>query len=411
MINRYLWLIILIVQAALLQAALPDLTYTDRENMLTVSALPAMPPRESADSIYETAMTDITAVETYVDSMPDTEKSNWWTDRIRAHTYNIADTTIQYPRFLGFCVRTYNWADRVFNTYDHEYVLPTGKKWKAIMRISNWTDSYSMTLDKMHVRMLPDIYSNVGPSVSFMAVGLSYQANLNRLISHAPARQKRYDFSFSCALFWVNAYYSRNRDGSEIRQLGHYKNPEGHSWIKYHFSDLNLENFGIDAYYFFNHGRYYHGAAYNYSKIQLKSAGSFMLGLSFSHQDISMDFTTLPHDMQAALPADFIKKFRFNYNDFGILGGYGYNWVFLPKWVANITGLGVIGYKHSLADSVEGRCERPSLNFKGRTAVAYNLHNFFTGIFASIDLNWYKSKNYSFANSIVAFGAVAGIRF
>lgn len=393
----------------------PD-SITDHEPLLI--QMPQLPPRdvvsgawsgkENADSLTRPA--SCAEMNLQADGKSG-HGSDWWTDRIRNHTFTMSDTTIIYPRFLKFCVNAYNWADRVFNTYDHEYVLPTGKKWKAMIQVSNWTDSYSMTLDKTHIRMLSDIYSGIGPSVSFMAVGLSYQANLNRLISHAPARQKRYDFNFSCALFWVNVYYSRNRDGTEIRQIGHYTDPDGHRWIKYHFPDLQLENYGLDVYYFFNHGKYYHGAAYNYSKIQRRSQGSLLGGIAISHQGISLDLSTLPADMQASLPADAIHRYRFNYNDYGIIIGYGYNWVFHPKWVWNITGMGVVGYKHSLADSVEGRCERGSLNFKGRSAFAYNLHNFFAGVFGKIDLNWYKSTDYSFANAIVAFGAVAGIRF
>lgn len=414
--HRHLILsVLLLCQAALLFAVRPD-SISAHEPLLI--QMPELPPLDLMDTGCEASADSLAQhapgaeINLPADSISVADRgSDWWTDRIRNHTFSLSDTTIIYPRFLKFCVNAYNWADRVFNTYDHEYVVPTGKKWKALIRVSNWTDSYSMTLDKTHVRMLSDIYSGIGPSISFMAVGMSYQANLNRLISHVPARQKRYDFSFSCALFWVNVYYSRNRDGTEIRQIGHYTDPEGHRWIKYHFPDLQLENYGLDAYYFFNHGKYYHGAAYNYSKIQRQSQGSLLAGIAISHQDISLNLTTLPDEMQAALPADAIRNYRFNYNDFGIIVGYGYNWVFHPKWVWNITGMGVVGYKHSLANSIEGRCERASLNFKGRSAFAYNLRNFFAGVFGSVDLNWYKSKDYSFANAIVAFGAVAGIRF
>ena len=56
--------------------------------------------------------------------------SDWWTDRIKSHTFDISDTTIIYPKFLKFCVNTYNWGDRLLNTYDHDYVLPTGKNGK-----------------------------------------------------------------------------------------------------------------------------------------------------------------------------------------------------------------------------------------------------------------------------------------
>ena len=138
------------------------------------------------------------------------DNPDFWINRLRAKNFQIQDTTIIYPKFLGFCVNVYNWADRTFNTYDHDYVQPSGKKWKVMWKNSNWFDSYALDMpDNVHMRMLSSLYMSTGPYLSFMAVTVGYAANLNRLITKEPTRQKRYDFSFSTALFEVDLYYTQ----------------------------------------------------------------------------------------------------------------------------------------------------------------------------------------------------------
>jgi len=337
--------------------------------------------------------------------------SDWWIDRIRARTFDIKDTTICYPGFVKFCVGVYNWGDRFFNTYDPEYVQGTGTKWKAMVKSNNWTDSYAMSLGKTHIRMLSNIYSNVGPYISFMALSVGYEANLNRLVSHLPARQKRWEFNFSTSLFWVNAYYTTNKDGSVIRNFGQYRDAEGHSWINQPFPDLNLRNYGLDIYYFFNHKRYSQGAAYSFSKYQLRSQGSLLLGVSLSHQYIDMDFGGLPPSMLAYFPAGAPLHYNFTYNDYCVILGYGHNFVPSRHWLLNITALPNVGLKHCMPQTSGGRRDLFSLNVKGQGSVVYNLGHIFAGVFTGIDLHWYNASRISFANALFTFGAQLGCRF
>lgn len=83
-----------------------------------------------------------------VESVPEyasrRDNPNWWINRIRSGTHSMADTTVIYPRFVGFCVDVYNWANKAFNYYDSEYVEGTGKRWKARLVNDNWFDSYAM---------------------------------------------------------------------------------------------------------------------------------------------------------------------------------------------------------------------------------------------------------------------------
>lgn len=339
------------------------------------------------------------------------ENPDWWINRIKSRTYDIKDTNVIYPGFVRFCVDVYNWGDRFFNTYDPEYVTGTGKKWKATVKLSNWTDSYSMTLGKTHIHMLSNVYSNFGPYVSFMAVSVGYEANLNRLISHLPARQKRWTFSFATSLFWIDVYYNTNKDGTVIRQFGEYRDAKGHRLIDQPFSGLVLRNYGLDLFYFFNHKRYSQGAAYSFSKYQKKSQGSLLLGLTLSHQYIDLDFSTLPGAMQAELPSGSRKQYNFTYNDYCVMLGYGYNLVLGKHWLWNITVLPNVGIKHCMPQTVGGRRELFSLNGKGNMSFVFNSGSIFAGAFANVDLHWYNSSRVSFANAVVAFGAQAGYRF
>ncbi|MCM1320100.1 MAG: DUF4421 domain-containing protein [Muribaculaceae bacterium] len=367
------------------------------------------PVRIPQDTLDVVSLPDSTAyLREYVNRK---ESPNWWTNRIRSHTFNIGDSTVIYPKFLQFCVNVYNWGDHFFNTYDPEYVVGTGKKWKAMVKLSNWTDSYAMTLHKTHIRMLSNVYSNVGPYISFMAVSVGYEANLNRLISHIPARQKRWEFNFSTSLFWVNAYYTSNRDGTIIRNFGSYRDAKGHSWIHQKFPDLQLRNYGVDLYYFFNHKRYSQGAAYSFSKYQLKSQGSLLLGFSFSHQYIDMDFAGLPGAMLTTLPEGSLMHYTFSYNDYCLMLGYGYNIVPGKHWLLNITALPNVGVKHCMPETTGGRREMFSLNMRGDMSAVYNLDSFFLGIFGHVDLHWFNTSRLSFINAVVSFGAQAGFRF
>lgn len=198
--------------------------------------------------------------------LPRKEHPDFWLNRIKAGSYDIKDSTIIYPKFPALCVKIYNWADRTLNTYDHDYVMPTGKKWKVMWKGSFWSDSYALDIpDNVHIRMLSSLYMSSGPYVSFMALTVGYAANLNRLISHVPARQKRFDFSFSTALFEVDLYYTRNRDGTVIRRFEPYDQGK---LLHVEFPSLQLENWGVAAFYFLNNRRYYQGAAFNYSKFR-----------------------------------------------------------------------------------------------------------------------------------------------
>ncbi|MDE5807234.1 MAG: DUF4421 domain-containing protein, partial [Muribaculaceae bacterium] len=201
---------------------------------------------------------------------------NWWY-LLRHGRLNTADTTVQYPKFLNFCMKVYRWADKAFNSYDTTYVVGTGRRWKARLLCDNWMDSYYINPGKkIPIRMMSNPYVNIGAYLQYMAVSIGYSVDINNLIGNNPANHQKIEYTFNCARFNIEGHIWKNTGGTYIRTFGGYNN--GHL-IKRYFDGVKLQDFEVYGYYFLNNRKFSMGAAYNFSKFQLKSAGSAVIGI------------------------------------------------------------------------------------------------------------------------------------
>lgn len=341
---------------------------------------------------------------------PSKSDPNYWRWAALHQKLNLKDTSVIYPAFVKLCVDVYNWGDNTFNSYDTTYVQGTGKKWKISLRNDNWNDSYMLHFpSSTTVRMVSQVSSNIGFSLSYMALSLGYMVDFDVIFGGKSLTHKKWDFQFSCSRFAIDAYASKNTGSTLLQRISNYNDDQ---WMNYPFNDINSENYGIDLYYFFNNRKYSQSAAYTYSKIQKRSAGSFITGLMIASQDISIDFSNLNNEMIAALPEIDNLSYHFRYYDFCALVGYGYNQVLGKHWLFNITALPSIGMKHCLVVSEEGESYKFSANIKAKTAFVYNCNNkLFVSFYGKFDLHWYSSQRYNFANVDSYFNFCAGWRF
>lgn len=332
-----------------------------------------------------------------------------WYRQLAASNFNLNRPGIRYPKFMRFCVKVYNWGDRTFNTYDTTYVVGTGKNWKAMVRSYNWNQSYVMHFsDRNYLRISSDIYSDLGVHLSFMAVGIGYTADANALFGHSTHPRHNFNFNFVCALFSAGINYSKATGGTRIKHFGDYD--PGHK-LNYDFNDISQESLTGTLYYFFNHRKYAQGAAYNFSKYQLRSAGSWLIGFGFSNQRIKMDFSGLPKDMLSFLPS-LKTSYNFRYTDYDVMGGYGHNWVLRPrKWLINLTALPSIGYKHSYEGTTEGRKDMFSANLRGLFSVVYNHRSLYAALIGNFEGHFYFTDGYTFYNSTNSISLLTGVRF
>lgn len=369
----------------------------DRNSLVVSDTIPFRPDYPMVDVVDGN-------VDEIEEGVPD---NNWW-HLLKQGKLDISDPNVEYPRFLKFCVDVYNWGDRTFNSYDSTYVVGTGRRWKARIVSDNWVDAYSMNFDrKMPIELLSDIYCNAGAYVQYMAVSVGYSIDLSNVIGNKPAYHKKLEFGFNCARFNVEAHYWENTGGSYIRKFGDYRNGD---YFKMSFPNLTLRSFGVNGYFFFNNRKYSQGAAYNFSKFQKKSAGSFIIGASYTNLDYSIDLMGLPEQLRPFLTID-PKTYKFHYRSYCLLAGYGFNWVWNKHLLFNATALPEIGYTRSYDDSSDGAVNLLALNIRSRSSITYNNGDAFICLIGKFDGNWYKRGGTSFFSSIGNLSLSLGVRF
>lgn len=337
------------------------------------------------------------------DSMP-------WYKQVYETGFRIHDPAIDYPPFIRFAIKIYDWGDKTFNSYNPEYVVGTGKNWKAIINSYNWMESYMLLFsmhnrDMLHIRS--NIFSDIGVHLSFMAVSLGYTAKVDNWAGQK-SKRSNFNFNFTSSRFSANIDIMSTKGDTRITHFGDYN--KGHS-INYRLDDIEHKALSGEFYYFLNHLKYSQAAAYCYSKYQLKSAGSTILGFAFNNQRIRMDFSSLPDDMKEFLPS-LDNFYNFRYTDYAVLAGYGYNCVLKPrKWLVNVTAIPSVGWRHSYADSSEGRKNMLAANFRARLAFVYNHKALFASLNARLDANLFFNSRYTFFNSTESVSLIVGARF
>ena len=334
-----------------------------------------------------------------------TRNSGYWWRALKHGKINFKDSTMGYPKFVMFCYKTYIWGDRTFNSYDTAYVKATGKNWKLILKSDNWVDSYiGRPFKDVKMVMNSNLVSNIGLSLSFMAVSLGYSVNVSNLL-HGSNLSNKVDFSFTCARFTADAYYWENSNQTNV-----IFSDETHDRYKFKQSGMTRKAMGVTGYYFFNNRRYAQAAAYCFSKYQKRNAGSWLAGVSLQHFDVKFDLEQLPEEAHQYIPSQEAAP-RILYNDYCVLFGYGHNWVLGRNWLINTTVTPYLGYRYNHFHDDGNMSSAVSLNVRIRTAAVYNHKNFFMGIQGFADHHRYKSKNSRLVNSTIDFTALAGIRF
>lgn len=332
---------------------------------------------------------------------------NWW-HLLWKGRLSLNDTTVQYPRFIKFCVDLYNWGDRTFNSYDTTYVVGTGRRWKTRICLDAWTDSYNMNLGgNMPMTLISSPYSTAAIYLQYMAVGINYGVDLNNLMFNKPVNHKKMEFGFNCARFNLDLSFNQHIGGSYIRTFGNYN--RGHLMREY-LPGLQMTTFNADLYYYFNNRKYANGAAYYFSKFQKKSAGSAILGISYAYEDLHLDLAELPDNLKPYMVIEE-KNFRFHYHAYNILFGYGFNWVISQRLLFNVSVMPSLGWMHCYEDSSAGTADLLSMNFKGRMSLTYNKGDFFTCLIARIDGHYYNSRRLSVFSAIENASLSVGVRF
>lgn len=328
----------------------------------------------------------------------------------RAEAFSLAlDSVAEWGKFPRFCVNTYRWGDKFFNGYDTAYVKGSGYKFNIKLPVECWGDSYRFILpNNTYIRMDSEPTTTAGVYLTYLAVSVGYDVNISKNFGSPDRSRQRFRFGFNCMLFAAELYYMKNDIGTTIKRFGErrYLTP-----LNVPFNGINNTTWGVDAYYFFNHKKYSEAASFNFSRLQQKSQGSFYSGISIYTQNLDFNFSALSPELKSKLPSDWTDyHYKVNTHNYAIRFGYGYNWVFAPKWVLGVSVSPIVGLRKGFVNS---DFEKYSVSFytRAKLSVVWNSNRWFAGIVGKLDGAMVNEQKTTYVSALFSGQAVIGWRF
>lgn len=321
------------------------------------------------------------------------------------------DTIASWGKFPRFCVNTYRWGDKFFNGYDTAYVDPTGYRFNIKTKLESWSDLYHPKFENnASMTMFSDPSTSLGFYLTYMAVSVGYDINVSKYFGGSSQARKRWQFGFNCMLFAADLYFISNDVGTEIKS---YQNADGlKTNVNIPFNGINTSEWGLNLYYFFNHKKYSQAAAFNYSRIQKRSGGSFFAGIAFIKQNFKFDFSQLPDAIKECLPDELPDmNYTVNCHTYALQGGYGYNWAFRRHWNWGITVAPMIGFTEGLIVQQNDAGATFAMLIRARTGVVWNHRQWFASGVLSYQGNLVGSRQRNLLTSYFTFELSAGFRF
>lgn len=172
--------------------------------------------------------------------------------------------------------------------------------------------------------------------------------------------------------------------------------------------DIRTFSTGMNTNYYSNWKHFSTRAPFIQSELQLKNAGSAILGGSLNNFSFNADSSVIPN-AKYLQPSQAIQSGSF----FTIAGnvGYAYTFVWSKYGYINLNGIagpGLTRWEYLVENASGFKGVRPMLRLGGRISAGYNWDRFFTGMSAVIDqFNIFYNKNtvnYVFGNVRVFVG-------
>ena len=331
-----------------------------------------------------------------------------WQNLLKGGRLKWQDERVKYPRFVDLCLRVYRKVYFALNSYDPAWVGSTGKSGKVRLVSDNWLDVYDFRFGKTPLVMTSHVYTNLGIQANYGILSLSYSVDLNTLFNHHSSKHRKFSFNISTARLFAQAYFWENSGGSVIRRVGSKLYLNRHRDVP--FDGLSFHAAGVMGFYTFNSKRFSFAAPYELSNYQLRSAGSWLAGVSGTFYKADFDFSELPQNVLDKLNFPF-QQYSLDYNSVNLLGGYSFNWVCNKHFLFNTTTLPGFGVSFSFSNSTTGRKDLFSATIRQMLSLTYTNREFFVTGNSMFHGNMLPTGDLAFLSGIINFQISTGVRF
>lgn len=312
---------------------------------------------------------------------------------------------------------------RGFSAIDTNYIEPQHYNFTVMGQTTFNYDMFRLSSKSgQSVTFAPDIIMKVGPYVGWRWFFLGYTFDLKNLSFSSDGKKQEIDFSVYSSQIGVDLFYRRTGSDYKIRSVHLDDGAETAALEGKPFDGVNIGITGVNLYYIFNHKRFSYPAAFSQSTRQKISCGSWMAGIGYTRNSISLDYDKLKAVVAENCPTTTAvpdSGFAFSevaFHNFNISGGYAYNWVFAKNWLACASGSLAVAYKNSRGkaegDASYGfNLKNVNLDGIGRFAVVYNNNKWYAGWSAILHTNNYRKDRFATNNVFGSVNVYVGCNF
>lgn len=305
--------------------------------------------------------------------------------------------------------KSYNWIERTFNTYDTTYVQGENDDLYLRLYSNNWLENYRFDFREKggYMNVSSDIMTNLGISVAWKFIAVSYDENLNKFFNGYERHQRSFNLTLNSAKLNFKFYIQNNNLTADVTHfsIGDYTYPG-----KVSFNGSSTRRWGLNLCYFFNNSRYSQAAAFSYTRFQKKSQGSFFAGIAFYDKRYTFDFGELPQAILDRLPEELDDHvYTARIDDIFLTGGYAYNWVISEHWMLGISESPLIGYRWGKVNPIV----QSKLTFSNyiQASAIYRFKRYFIGAQADLFTTFVTDRQIKLTTNVLTFQLCVGCHF
>lgn len=259
----------------------------------------------------------------------------------------------------------------------------------------------------------------LGPYIGYSFIFFGYKIDIGS--KRTSLNRSNLYLSIYSPLIGIDYYYEKGEDNYRLKKVSGFDSYEAKHLHNVSIPGLSTYLKSLNIYYVFNHKRFSFPAAYSQSTQQRRSAGSFILGFTYTKQKLHFDHTQLPsyllyNSEGYPIVNDGLKVSYIEYRNYSLSSGYSYNWVFAKNMLGNLTLTPTVGYNVNRGEKLEVDLQmfsfkRLNIDFISRASVVWNTGKFYAGASAIAHTYSYKKSEFSIRNSLFSAQVYAGVNF
>lgn len=186
---------------------------------------------------------------------------------------------------LGIIRRTVRGFDRL----DNAYIEPQHYEFTVMAQLTRTYENFAIASNNQSITLAPDGLTKIGPYFGWRWFFLGYTFDIKNIGFSQNGLRKEFDLSIYTSQVGIDIFYRRTGNDYKIRDVRLGRGIDGSLFEGVPFDGVNVGITGASAYYIFNHGKFSYPAAFSQSTCQKISCGSWLAGIGFTKNTLSMD--------------------------------------------------------------------------------------------------------------------------